>query len=160
MKQAYRLPFVAASLSAVLLAGCRPGPRWIGGMVGESIAACYRQEIERDQNVTFALDLGRLGNSVFHVHADWTRYESFFPVDDIYFYWGLGVDLASWSDRTPTFGDADQSGYVAIRVPVGLEMDISRDEEFLLFVQIVPKVPLDEGAGVHLDAAVGIVFAF
>jgi hypothetical protein len=129
-------------------------------MLGEPIAACYREEISRDQNVTVALDLGRLGDSVIHVHGDWTRYETFFPVEDIYFYWGLGVDLASWTDRTPSFGDADRSGYVAFRVPVGLEMDISSGEDFLLFVQIVPKVPLAEGADAHLDADVGIVFAF
>ncbi len=160
MKEAYRLSFVAASLSAVLLAGCREGPRWIGIMLGEPIAACYRQELNRDENLTFALDLGRLGDSVIHASADWTRYESFFPADNIDFYWGLGVDVASWTDRTPSFGGAQQSSYIAIRVPFGLDLDISRDGDFLLFVQIVPMVPIVQNAGLRVDADVGIVFAF
>lgn len=158
MKQSYLPPLAAASLFAALLAGCG-GRSWIGIMVGDPTGLCFRQEISRDEAVALGLDVGRLGDDVVHFFVDWIRYEPGWQGRDFSVYWGLGVDFASWTGPEHPFGRDFETSYVAARIPLGLELEVSRRGDVVLFLQLVPKVPF-EHPDLHFDGALGLIFGF
>ena len=160
MRRSYSLLVAAASLSAALLAGCRPGSQWIGVILLDPTGLCYRQDVGRSETLSFALDLARIDNDVVHVHLDWIRYEPAWQGGDIFPYWGLGLDIASWTGNAPPFADAVDTTYVAFRVPLGLEFEVHPARDLVLFLQVVFKAPFEENAGLGLDGAVGIVLGF
>ncbi len=160
MKPSYSLRLAAASLSAALLAGCEPGSRWIGLVVGDPTGLGYRQDVARDDGISLALDLQLIDDVVVHAHLDWLRYEPGWRSGNISFYWGLGVDFASWTGNAPGFADAVDTTYVAVGVPLGLEVDLAVSPSVLLYVQITPEVSFEEERDFHVDGQLGILFGF
>ncbi len=157
MRRSYLPAFAAASLSAVLLAGCSGGDQWIGVVLGDPTGVSYRQGISRDESVAAALDVNNLLGTVqvLHGHVDWIRYEPVMRGRDVHGYWGLGLDVTAWSS-TVGFDGAN----FALRVPFGVDLDISPSGGFVIFVQLVPKISISQNPDLNVGLALGILFAF
>ncbi len=145
MRRSYLPAFATASLCAVLLAGCNGGRRSIGFVLGDPDGLCYRQELSRDEAISVGVDPFGLPDNL-RLHVDWIRYESTWQGHEFFPYWGLGVDIG-----------AGRGVGAAFRVPLGMDLDLSRSGDIVLFLQVVLKVPfetLDPG----LALAVGLLF--
>ncbi len=147
MRRSYLPAFATASLCAVLLAGCNGGRPSIGFVLGDLDGLCYRQELSRDEAISAGVDPFGLPDNI-RLYVDWIRYESTWQGHEFFPYWGLGVDIG-----------AGRGIGAAFRVPLGLDLEISRTGDFVLFLQVVLKVPF-ENPGLDFAPALGLIFAF
>lgn len=147
MKRFYSLPLAAASLSAALLAGCNGGRQSIGLVLGDPTGVSYRQELSRNEAVSVGVDPFGLPDNL-RLYVDWIRYESTWQGHEFFPYWGLGVDISIGKGTGAAF-----------RVPLGMDLEITRSGDVVLFLQVVLKVPF-ENPNLGFGLALGLIFGF